>query len=68
MMRRQTESLPPQGRLTVSLAPGHRKALEAIAERNNTTLAFVVRYALTEFISDSQGKQLALRFPPELLK
>ena len=40
-------------RLTVTLATGQRRALEVIARHNNTTLAFVVRYALAEFVKCS---------------
>lgn len=50
-------------RLTVSLASGQREALEKIAKRNHTTLAFVVRYALTECIERHVGGQLTLAFP-----
>jgi hypothetical protein len=50
-------------RLTVTLAAGHRRALEKIAKRNHATLAFVVRYALTEFIERHSGGQLNLAFP-----
>jgi len=51
-------------RLTVTLAPGQRVKLEALAEANNTTLAFIVRYALTEFVERHQSTQLELKFPP----
>lgn len=52
-----------QDRLTVSLAPGHRAALEAVARKNNAPLAFVVRYALTRLITENQDRQLPLEFP-----
>ena len=52
-----------QKRLTVSLGPGQREALEAIAERNNATLAFVVRYAITEFVENEHGRRVRLSFP-----
>lgn len=52
-------------RLTVSLAPGQREALTAIAERNNTTLAFVVRYAIARFVEENRDRQLRLQFPRE---
>jgi len=52
-----------QARLTVTLAPGQREALEAIAKRNHATLAFVVRYALTQFIESHRDSQLPLAFP-----
>ena len=50
-------------RLTVTLAPGQREALQIIADHNNTTLAFVVRYALTRFVREAQSRQLRLEFP-----
>ena len=50
-------------RLTVSLAEGQRDALESIAETNNATLSFVVRYALTRFIDQTKDRQLKLTFP-----
>jgi len=51
-------------RLTVTLAPGQRAVLERTALRNNTTLAHVVRYALTSFIKEHRDAQLRLDFPP----
>ena len=50
-------------RLTISLAPGQRAQLEALAVRNNAKLAFVVRYALSEFMTKYQDGQLRLSFP-----
>jgi hypothetical protein len=50
-------------RLTVSLRPGQRKALEDLAELNGTTLAYVVRFALSEFIEARRDKQIPFRFP-----
>ena len=47
-------------RLTITLGQGQREALEAIADRNRTTLAFVVRYALDRFIDEQRQKQLRL--------
>ena len=52
-------------RLTVSLALGQREALDAIADRNNTTLAFVVRYAIAKFVEENRNRQLTLEFPEE---
>jgi hypothetical protein len=52
-------------RVTVTLAPGQRDALERVAKSNGTTLAFVVRYALKQFIQESEGGQLKLQFPIE---
>ena len=51
------EKLP---RLTVTLGQGQREALEAIADRNHTKLAFIVRYALDRFIEEQRQKQLRL--------
>ncbi|MGE3780442.1 MAG: hypothetical protein AB7F89_24855 [Pirellulaceae bacterium] len=50
-------------RVTVTLAQGQRAVLERIAEQNGTTLAFVVRYALKQFIQESERGQLKLEFP-----
>jgi hypothetical protein len=50
-------------RITVTLAPGQRATLSRIAERNETTLAFVVRYALKQFIQECEHGQLKLEFP-----
>ena len=52
-----------QARLTITLGPGQRAALEEIASRNDATLAFVVRYALRRFIEDSRQGGLPLEFP-----
>ena len=50
-------------RLTVTLATGQRRALEVIARHNNTTLAFVVRYALAEFVKRNKKRKVTLSFP-----
>jgi len=50
-------------RLTISLGAGQREALQAIADYNDATMAFVVRYALARFIADAENKQLKLDFP-----
>lgn len=50
-------------RLTVTLGPGQRKVLEAIAAQNNATLAFVVRFALAKFVKLHGEGQLNLEFP-----
>jgi predicted transcriptional regulator len=47
-------------RLTVSLAEGQKEQLSALAEANGVTLAFIVRYALTDFLSRRRGHQLRL--------
>ena len=61
------KELPPRdaSRITVTLALGQREVLERIAKRNETTLAFVVRYALKQFIQKSEAGQLKLEFPPD---
>ena len=56
-------STAAQARLTITLGPRQREALEEIAIRNNATLAFVVRYALRRFIEDSGQGRLPLEFP-----
>lgn len=50
-------------RLTISLAQGQRQILEEIASYNNTTLAHVVRHALSRFIEENRDNQIPLRFP-----
>jgi hypothetical protein len=50
-------------RITVTLGPGQREFLEALAERNNTTLAFVVRHVIAKFIKDHKDEQLRLELP-----
>jgi len=59
MMMKNTpvDKLP---RLTITLGEGQREALMAIADRNHTTLAFIVRYALERFIEEQRQKQLRL--------
>ena len=47
-------------RLTITLAPGQRESLEAFAERNHATLAFVARFALARFIEENAQRQLRL--------
>jgi len=49
-----------QPRLTITLGQGQREALQAIAERNHTTLAFIVRHALDKFIEEHREKQMRL--------
>lgn len=49
-----------QDRLTVSLGPGQRDALETIAARSQVKLAFAVRFALSEFIDKYEDRQLPL--------
>ena len=51
------EKLP---RLTITLGQGQREALQTIANRNHTTLAFLVRYALDRFIEEHCQKQLRI--------
>jgi hypothetical protein len=63
-MGKRKERLTDGNRLTVSLAPNQREALEAIAAQNAATLAFVVRYALTRFIEEHRDRQLQFQFPP----
>ena len=50
-------------RVTVTLRPGQREALQRIADTNEVKLAFVVRYALKKFIEETERGQLRLQFP-----
>jgi len=61
-MRRKQKSKATD-RLTVTLAEGQRQALQSIAEKNGATLAFIVRFALREFIRLHTDGQLRLTFP-----
>jgi hypothetical protein len=54
MKSASVEKLP---RLTITLGEGQYEALTAIADRNHTTLAFIVRYALDRFIEEQRQKQ-----------
>jgi len=47
-------------RLTITLGNGQRRALEIIAERNHTNLAFIIRYALDHIIKEHGHIQLPL--------
>ena len=57
MKKTSVDRLP---RLTITLGQGQREALEAIAQRNHTTLAFVIRYALSRFVEEHGQKQYRL--------
>ena len=57
MKKTSIDKLP---RLTITLGQGQREALQAIADRNHTNLAFIVRYALDRFIEEQRQKQLRL--------
>ena len=57
MQNTSVEKLP---RLTITLGQGQREALQAIADRNHTNLAFLVRHALDRFIEEYRQKQLRL--------
>lgn len=61
MSKARKRKLNLNGRLTVTLGAGQRKALEAIAKQNNAVLAFVVRRALTDFIDRNADAALPLR-------
>lgn len=62
------DSTGNQARLTITLGPGQRAALEEIASRNDATLAFVVRYALRRFIEESGQGRLLLEFPSTVIE
>ena len=59
-MKNRNTSVDSPPRLTITLGQGQREALIAIADRNHTTLAFIVRYALDRFIEEHRQKQLRL--------
>ena len=52
-------------RIPVTLAPGQYERLDAIAKRNNATLAFVVRQAVESFLEGARDRQIKLTFPDE---
>jgi hypothetical protein len=66
MMSKKNRAPDSSDRLTISLGPGQRKALEHIAALNGTTLAFVVRYGLSQLIESHADKQIPLRFPASI--
>ncbi len=51
-------------RLTITLGPGQRRALEGIARANNVSLALITRYALDEFVTKHRTHKLRLSFAP----
>ncbi len=57
MKKASFEKLP---RVTITLGKGQREALQAIANRNHTNIAFLVRYAVGRFIEEQQQKNLRL--------
>ena len=63
MCKQDPRSSEIQERLTVTLGPGQREALEAIAAGNDAGLAFVVRRAIREFIENHCEGELPLSFP-----
>ena len=66
MTKKRLKKRVVQVRLSVTLTAAQRKALQAIADRNHTSVTYVIRYALDGFIKDAKDKQLRLRFPEEL--
>jgi hypothetical protein len=52
-------------RLTISLGKGQRELLQEIAEKNHTSLAYVLRYALEKFAAENKDARLPLEFPSE---
>jgi hypothetical protein len=62
-MNRSRQKIAAPKRLTVTLAPKQRSTLERIATRNQAPLAFIVRYALNEWITRHADGQLLLSFP-----
>ena len=49
-------------RITVTLEAGHREQLEEIAEHNRVKLAFVVRFAISEFLANPDRGKTLLNF------
>ena len=64
MAQRKAKSSNGTGRLTVTLAPGQREMLEAIARENQASLAFVTRRMLSDFIDAHRVGRLRLSFLP----
>ena len=63
MARPKADSRAAKDRITVTLGPGQHEALQAIGESLNTSLAFVVRFAVQEFLDRHQEQQVELPFP-----
>ena len=51
--------------MSVTLTTAQRRALQAIADENHTSVAYVIRYALDGFIKGAKGKRLTLHLPEE---
>ncbi len=64
MGRQKVKNSNGVGRLTVTLAPGQREMLEAIAGENQVSLAFVTRKMLSDFINAHRNGRLRLSFAP----
>ena len=63
--KRRLKKRVVQVRLSVTLTAAQRRALQAIADSNHTSVAYVMRYALDGFIKDAKDKRLTLHLPEE---
>lgn len=64
-MMKQKKKRRASDRLTISLGEGQRELLETIADKNQRSLAYILRYALEKFAVDNKDKQLPLEFPSD---
>jgi hypothetical protein len=64
-MMKQKKKRRPSDRLTISLGEGQRELLETIADKNQRSLAYILRFALEKFAADNKDKQLPLEFPSD---
>ncbi len=65
MAKKRLNKRAARERLSVTLTAAQRRALQAIANRNHTSVAYVIRYALDGFIKGAKDKRLTLRLPEE---
>ena len=64
-MMKQKKKRRASDRLTISLGKGQRELLETIADKNQRSLAYILRFALEKFAADNKDKQLPLEFPSD---
>lgn len=62
MANKQKKLKQLSDRITVTLGKNQREQLQRLAERNNTTLAFVLRYIVKEFLERMSDPQLQFDF------
>jgi hypothetical protein len=58
------KTVRPGRRLTISFKTKQLEVLEALANKNNVSLSWLVRQAVNEFEAKHQGPQLPLDFSP----